>query len=164
MCNKRIAQVLVVFALVHAFSLTEIQAIGRGKTASGKKPTTTTTTTTPKRGRLIVQRAANVGSSVTVRVSIDGKKVADIPRNQHYGDYLSAGRHVLAVSARHGARPLRPTSIPLTVKHGRVYIYTVAASSDRLVLQTSSLYNPSRRVNEEVKPRKKFWPWDLKKG
>ena len=101
---------------------------------------------TGKVGRLIVQRTPNFGTHLSIRMSIDGKKVANIGRNQHYGGVLSAGRHVVTVLALPNTEARRPTSMILTIKAGQVYIFTATWDSDRLVLQPSNFYMPTARV------------------
>lgn len=100
-----------------------------------------------KVGRIIVQRAPNFGSDLFIRVSIDGKRVANIPRNQHYGGIVAAGTHTLTVIALPNTESRRPTSIRLIVKSGQVYIFTATWSSDRLVLVPSTYYIPTTRAN-----------------
>jgi len=100
-----------------------------------------------KGGRLIIQRAPNFGSDISIRVSIDGKKVANIPRNQHYGGVLAAGRHVVTLLALPNVQSRQPTSMALNMKAGKVYIFTAAWESDRLVLRPSTFYMPSTRAN-----------------
>jgi hypothetical protein len=101
-----------------------------------------------KVGRVIVQRAPNFGSDLFIRVSIDGKHVANIPRNQHYGGLVPAGRHTLTALALPNTESRRPTSMRLTVKPGQVYIFTATWSSDRLVLAPSNYYVPTTRVGD----------------
>src|SRR2546430_17446873 len=98
-------------------------------------------------GRLIVQRAANFGTDLSIRLSIDGKRAADIPRNQHYGGVLVAGRHVLTALALPNTQSRRPTSVFVTIKPGKVYIFTATWDSDRLVLRPSDYYSPTTRAN-----------------
>jgi len=98
-------------------------------------------------GRLIVQRAPNFGSELFIRLSIDGKRAADIPRNQHYGGVLGAGRHVVTALALPNTQSRRPTSIGVTIKSGKVYIFTAGWEGDRLVLQPSNFYTPTVRAN-----------------
>src|SRR5712671_6137274 len=93
-------------------------------------------------GRLIVQRAANFGSDLFIRLSIDGKRAADIPRNQHYGGVLAAGRHVVTALALPNTESRRPTSISVTIKSGKVYIFTAGWEGDRLTLRPSNFYTP----------------------
>jgi hypothetical protein len=101
-----------------------------------------------KTARLIVQRAPNFGSDLFIRLSIDGKRVADIPRNQHYGGVVMAGRHTVMALTLPNTESRRPTSIRLTAKAGQVYIFTATWSSDRLVLVPSTYYVPTTRVNK----------------
>ena len=98
-------------------------------------------------GRVIVQRAPNFGTDLSIRLLIDGEKVADIPRNQHYGGVLSAGRHLLTALALPNTQLRRPTSIALTIKSGKVYIFTAMWDADRLVLRPSDYYSPTARAN-----------------
>jgi hypothetical protein len=113
----------------------------------GKPRTTQPTAPSGKFGRLIVQRAPNFGSDLFIRLSIDGKRAADIPRNQHYGGVLAAGRHTLTALALPNTQSRRPTSIGVTIKSGKVYIYTATWEGDRLILRPSDFYSPTTRAN-----------------
>jgi hypothetical protein len=113
----------------------------------GKPRPTQPTAPSGKFGRLIVQRAPNFGSDLFIRVSIDGKRAADIPRNQHYGGVLAAGRHVVTALALPNTQSRRPTSIGITIKSGKVYIFTAAWEGDRLILRPSTFYMPTTRAN-----------------
>jgi hypothetical protein len=117
--------------------------------SSDAKPRPTPAPTpTGKTARLIVQRAPNFGSDLFIRLSIDGKRVADIPRNQHYGGFLAVGHHTLTALALPNTESRRPTSIRLILKAGQVYIFTATWDSDRLVLAPSNYYTPTTRVGE----------------
>ena len=98
-------------------------------------------------GRMIVQRAPNFGTDLSIRLLVDGKKVANIPRNQHYGGVLSAGRHIVTALALPNTQSRRPTSIALTIKAGKVYIFTATWEGDRLLLRPSDYYSPTARAN-----------------
>ena len=137
--NFRIFWILALVCTI-AVPAAEIQASSRVATASpspGGHPT----------ARLIVQRTPNFGTNLVVRLSIDGTRVADIPRNQHYGSFLSAGHHVLTVLALPNTESRRPTSMRLTVQSGHVYIFNATWESARLVLRPSTSYSPTTRVN-----------------
>jgi hypothetical protein len=97
--------------------------------------------------RLIVQRAPNFGTDLSIRLLIDGKHVANIPRNQHYGGVLAAGRHAVTALALPNTQARRPTSMVVTMKPGKVYIFTATWESDRLVLKPSDYYSPTTRAN-----------------
>jgi hypothetical protein len=132
---------IFVLALVLAMLVPTTEIVARGRAP------TPAPTPTGKVGRLIVQRAPNFGSDMSIRLSIDGKRAADIPRNQHYGGVLAAGRHVVTALALPNTESRRPTSFVLTIKPGKVYIFTATWSSDRLVLQPSNFYAPTTRAN-----------------
>jgi hypothetical protein len=104
-----------------------------------------------KTARLIVQRAPNFGSDLFIRLLIDGKQVANIPRNQHYGGFVSAGRHTVTALALPNTEARRPTSIRLTAKTGQVYIFTASWDSDRLILVPSNYYMPTTKVGETLR-------------
>src|SRR5256886_15343521 len=77
-----------------------------------------------KIGRVIVQRAPNFGTDLSIRLSIDGKKVADIPPNQHYGGGLAGGRHGFTALALPNSQSRPATSIGVTLKSGKGYNFT----------------------------------------
>lgn len=136
--------------LLMFIAITDLQARGRP---------TPSPTPSGKTARLIVQRAPNFGSDLFIRLSVDGKQVASIPRNQHYGGVVSAGRHMIVAMALPNTEQRRPTSIRLTAKPGQVYIFTASWNSDRLVLVPSTYYSPTTRVGEIKKKKRKFWFW-----
>ena len=87
-----------------------------------------------KGARLIVQRAANFGNEIAVDLSIDGKRVAYIQRDHRYDGFVSAGRHVLTVLPMPNVDLRRPTSLRVTVRPGRTYIFTAGWEPDRGVV------------------------------
>jgi hypothetical protein len=122
-------------------------ALSVASDAQARPRPTPSPTPSGKVGRIIVQRAPNFGSDLFIRVAIDGKRVANIPRDQHYGGIVAAGTHTLTVIALPNTESRRPTSIRLIVKSGQVYIFTATWSSDRLVLVPSTYYMPTTRAN-----------------
>jgi hypothetical protein len=98
-------------------------------------------------GRLIVQRAPNFGTDLSIRLLVDGIRVANIPRNQHYGGVLSAGRHTVTALVLPNTQSRRPTTIVVRIKPGKVYIFTAIWEGDRLVLRPSDYYSPTTRAN-----------------
>jgi hypothetical protein len=84
--------------------------------------------------RLIVQRAPNFGTEVVVHLEMDGRKVADIQRDHRYEGFVSAGRHVLTVSPMPNVERRRPTSLGVTMRSGRTYIFTATWEPDRGVV------------------------------
>jgi hypothetical protein len=134
---------LVGAAVVCAMFISATDANARARAT----PTPTPSTSGHPTGRLIVQRAPNFGTDLSIRLLIDGKKVGDIPRNQHYGGVLTAGRHVVTALALPNTQSRRPTSISVTIKPHQVYIFTATWEGDRLILRPSNLYMPTLRAN-----------------
>lgn len=133
-----------------AFSTTLVSCAILVPTSQARPRATPTPSTTSSRhptARLIVQRAPNFGTNLSIRLLIDGKKVSDVPRNQHYGGVLTAGRHVVTALSLPNTQLRRPTSIALTLKAGKVYIFTAEWDGDRLVLRPSNFYMPTVRAN-----------------
>jgi hypothetical protein len=120
--------------------------VSAAKVDARSHPTPTPTPHGPT-GRLIVQRAPNFGTDLSIRLLVDGKRVANIPRNQHYGGVLSAGRHTVTALALPNTQSRRPTTIAVTIKPGKVYIFTAMWEGDRLVLRPSDYYSPTTRAN-----------------
>jgi hypothetical protein len=97
-------------------------------------------------GRLIVQRAPNFGGNLVIRLSIDGMRVANIPRNHSYDGYVSAGRHVLTVLALPNSPFRRPGSTRVHIESGRTHVFTAGWDADQLVLRPSSLSPPTTQA------------------
>ena len=91
-------------------------------------------------GRLIVLRTANFGWNIGLNLKIDGRTVANVVQGRRYDHVLTAGRHVLTVSAAPNSYYSEPTSIVLNVHSGRTYVFTGAwDGSNRVVLVPSAL-------------------------
>jgi hypothetical protein len=103
-------------------------------------------------GRLIVQRVPNFGTNLVAQLSIDGRKIADIPRDQHYEGFVSAGHHVLTIQALPNTEIRRPTSMGLTVRSGHTYIFTATWESDRVVLRRSASASDTSQVSPIKSP------------
>src|SRR4029077_15999419 len=86
--------------------------------------------TAKSRGRLIVIRVANFGWNLAANLKIDGQTVANIVQGRRYAHRISAGRHVLTVSAVPNNDMRRPTSITVNVRRGGTYIFTALWDSD----------------------------------
>jgi hypothetical protein len=90
-------------------------------------------------GRLIVIRVANFGSNIAANLKIDGQTVANIVQSRRYDHRISAGRHVLTVSAVPNIELRQPSSITVNVRPGGTYIFTALWDSDRVYLQPTTL-------------------------
>src|SRR5512132_3038827 len=83
-------------------------------------------------GRLIVIRVANFGWNLAANLKIDGQTVANIVQGRRYDHRISAGRHVLTVSAVPNTDIRQPTSITVNVRPGGTYIFTALWDSDHV--------------------------------
>jgi len=90
-------------------------------------------------GRLIVIRVANFGWNVAANLKINGQIVANIVQGRRYDHRISAGRHVLTVSAVPNNDMRQPTSITVNVRPGRTYIFTALWDSDHVYLRPTIL-------------------------
>jgi hypothetical protein len=97
-------------------------------------------------GRLIVQRAANFGGDLFIRLSIDGKRVANIPLAHRYEGYLSAGRHRVTLEVLPNTEFREPSSTRVTIQSGRTHIFTAGWDGDRLVLRPTTVSVPATRA------------------
>ena len=90
-------------------------------------------------GRLIVIRVANFGSNVAANLKIDGQTVANIVQGRRYDHRISAGRHILTVSAVPNVELRQPSSITVNLRPGGTYIFTALWDSDRVYLRSTTL-------------------------
>ena len=90
-------------------------------------------------GRLIVIRVANFGWNLAANLKINGQTVANIVQGRRYDHRISAGRHVLTVSAVPNNDMRQPTSITVNVRPGGTYIFTALWDSDHVYLRPTTL-------------------------
>jgi hypothetical protein len=90
-------------------------------------------------GRLIVIRVANFGWNLAANLKIDGQTVANIVQGRRYNHRISAGRHVLTISAVPNVELRKPTSISVNVRPGGTYIFTALWDSDQVYLRPTTL-------------------------
>jgi hypothetical protein len=105
--------------------------------------------------RLIVQRAPNFGNDRVVQLWVDRTKVSEIPRDQHYEGFLSAGHHTLRVLSLPNTESRQPTAFGLTAKSGRTYIFTATWDPVRgTVLKRSTTATDTTAVKTPMKPQR----------
>jgi len=108
---------------------------------------------TSQGARLIVQRAPNFGNERVVKLWIDRRMVAEIPRDQHYEGFVSGGHHTLSVLGLPDTESRRPTAMSLTLKSGRTYIFTATWDLVRgTVLKRSTSASDTTAVKTPTKP------------
>ncbi len=76
----------------------------------------------------------NFGTYYILRVEIDGRTLANVPRGQRYDGFVPAGVHVLTISSYPNSYDRWPTSMRLNVRPGATYVFTATWEADRLVL------------------------------
>lgn len=91
-------------------------------------------------GRLIVQRSANFGSHVGLRLSIDHRVFANIQIGRRYDRPLSAGYHVITVRSVPNVDRYAPTSVRLNVQPGRTYAFVAMWDQIQGVVLRRSLW------------------------
>jgi hypothetical protein len=85
--------------------------------------------------RLIVRRNPNLGFNVIARLWIDGQPAASIGYGHTFEGFLAPGHHVLAVLASPSPRWPIPWQLPLDVRGGQTYGFTVVTDgSGTLIL------------------------------
>jgi len=94
----------------------------------------TLTAAPPNSGRLLVSRAAKFGDRLALVLSVDGKHVASVTKDQRYDASLPAGKHVLIAQVTPNKIGIHPAQETLIVEPGRTYSYTAALSGQNLVL------------------------------
>jgi hypothetical protein len=94
--------------------------------------------TTRSGAHVIVQRAPNVGTELAVRLSIDGRPVADIQRDHRYDGHVSGGGHVLSVVPMPNVDRRQPTAVRVRIRSGRTYVFAAGWEADQLILRRVS--------------------------
>jgi hypothetical protein len=130
--HKSATRLFLILAFAYAISLAT-------NGCQTNAPASTFGPNSQKGGRLIVQRAPNFGEDLIVRLSIDGRNVADIEWNRTYNGSVSGGNHVLSVLPVPNRASSPPMSTRLTVQPGQTYVFTAMWRSDRVVLRRSAL-------------------------
>jgi hypothetical protein len=126
--NYHICGLLIVALVI--FSGCQTSSTGAsGSTASMAAPSS------KNAGRLMIQRAANFGTDLTLNVSIDGAQVATLVEGRSYNGTVSAGQHVLTLTVDPNRGGIPSTTKRLTVQKGQTYSFTAMWSGQRLVLR-----------------------------
>lgn len=86
-------------------------------------------------GQLTIRRIPNLGSGLTLNVSIDGKHVASVRKGQTYNGSLSPGPHMVSVLLTPNKLNLPPTEKRVTVEKGQTYTFTAKWRGQILALE-----------------------------
>jgi hypothetical protein len=115
---------LRIAALTLACVVVTSAAMASPAAASGSNP-----------GRLIIYRAANLGTGLFLDVNIDGANAATVGIGQTYTGSLSPGKHEISVILRPNQLFLSPTKKTLMVEGGKTYPFTAMWQGQNLVLR-----------------------------
>ena len=125
---------LLIVVLAYA-ALSGCETSGTGALSTASASTASMPASSSKNaGRLIIQRAANMGAGLVLNVSIDGKQVAALPRGQTYSGSISPGQHVVSVLLVPNQLNLLPTQKRLSVQAGQTYNFTAMWQGNRVLL------------------------------
>ena len=125
---------LLIVVLAYA-ALSGCETSGTGALSTASASTASMPASSSKNaGRLIIQRAANMGTGLVLNVSIDGKQVAALPRGQTYSGSISPGQHVVSVLLVPNQLNLLPTQKRLSVQAGQTYNFTAMWQGNRVLL------------------------------
>jgi len=125
---------LLIVVLAYA-ALSGCETSGTGALSTASASTASMPASSSKNaGRLIIQRAANMGTGLVLNVSIDGKQVAAVPRGQTYSGSISPGQHVVSVLLVPNQLNLLPTQKRLSVQAGQTYNFTAMWQGNRVLL------------------------------
>jgi hypothetical protein len=109
-------------------------AVSPGNILAADKSSPARANTAQAPGRLVVVRAANLGT-IVVNLKIDGVQAADIYQTRRYDAPLAAGPHVLTVSPTSRFEQSQPTEKRLTVEPGKTYTFTAKLDDVQIVLK-----------------------------
>jgi len=85
--------------------------------------------------RLIIRRAANMGTGLFLDIDIDGASVGSTGVGEIYRGSLSPGQHVISVVMRPNRLNLPRTQKTLTVEKGQTYTLTAMWQGNTVVLR-----------------------------
>jgi hypothetical protein len=85
--------------------------------------------------QLIIRRAANLGTGLTVQITIDGKPAGRLSIGHTYRGSLSPGTHTVSVLLLPNRLALQPTTTNLTVTPGHTYAFTVMWKGAEIILK-----------------------------
>lgn len=134
-CNYYNWGLLFVAMACASFILSACDTTGGGSSSSASsRPAAMSGSNSKNAGTLIVQRAANMGTDLTMNVWLEGKQVAALGIGQTYTGSVSAGPHKLSALVIPNRVGLQHTRKTLNVTAGQTYNFTGMWKAERLVL------------------------------
>lgn len=95
---------------------------------------------TPALGRLIVDRTPNFGWNLAFNLQIDGRSVATVAQGHRYDAWVPAGPHVLTVKKVPSIGFVQPTSIPVNIQPGWIYLFSATWDSSLVFLRPAGMW------------------------
>ena len=123
--------------LIAALALT-CAVLSGCETSGTPAPRATTSVAGPasqNAARLIIRRAANMGTGLFLDIDIDGASVGSIGMGEKYRGSLSPGQHVVSVLLRPNQLNLPRAQKTLTVEKGQTYTLTAIWQGSTVVLR-----------------------------
>jgi hypothetical protein len=120
--------------LIIALGFTFFSGCETTGTGASSSTSPASTVASAQSGRLVIRRVANIGTSLVLNVSVDGRHVASVSEGQTYRGSLSAGPHVVSVILDPNAMNLAPTQKRITVQKGQTYTFTATWDGNVLAL------------------------------
>ena len=120
--------------LIVALGFTIFSGCETTGTGASSSTSPASTVASAQSGRLVIRRVANIGTSLVLNVSVDGRHVAEVSEGQTYRGSLSAGPHVVSVILEPNAMNLAPTQKRITVQKGQTYTFTATWDGNVLAL------------------------------
>lgn len=85
-------------------------------------------------GRLMVKRVANFGDTISLSLSVDGKKVAGLVEGRSYDGYLAPGHHMISATVVPNLVFSPVWQKEINVQPGQNYSFTAIWQGQRMVL------------------------------
>jgi len=120
--------------LIIALGFTIFSGCETTGTSASSSTAPASTVASAQSGLLVIRRVANIGTSLVLNVSVDGRHVGEVSEGQTYRGSLSAGPHVVSVILEPNAMHLAPTQKRITVQKGQTYTFTATWDGNVLAL------------------------------
>jgi len=120
--------------VIGALACAALSACETSGTAAPGATASVAGSTSQNAARLVIRRAANLGTGLFLDIDIDGSSVGSLAPGETYRGSLSQGQHVVSVLLRPNQLNLPRTQKTLNVATGQTYRLTAAWQGQTLVL------------------------------
>ena len=91
-------------------------------------------------GGVVISRSPNFGWNLGFNLQIDGVSVATIAQGHRYDAWVPAGPHVLTVRKVPSIGFIQPTSIPVNIQAGWIYVFSATWDSSLVFLRPAGAW------------------------